>query len=92
MKLCRSDRTLLDKLNLGIGSKQPIEPGQSDRLLELGLVVQNRDQGLEITARGQLELMRHRYSGLPKQRYVFIGDHPKESLWRKIMNFRLTSW
>lgn len=88
MNLCRADRTLLSNLNLGMGPSRPIEPEQIDRLLELGLIVQGLDEQLEITARGQLELMRQRYHGLARQRFVVIGSDPRAGLWQKIANFR----
>jgi hypothetical protein len=87
MKLRRSDKRLLNELNRSSDLRRPVEPDQLERLSGWGLVAQTRDGQLTITARGQLELMRCRYRGIAKQRYVVMGtQHRPSSFLQRLVN------
>jgi hypothetical protein len=86
MKLHRSDRRLLDKLNRGKRLREPIAPEQLERLSRLGLIEQTLNRTLTITARGQLELMRCRFSGLAKPRYAVTGSQYQFGFLEKLIN------
>lgn len=81
--LDRTDCRILKRLNTGREMPEPGIGNRVEKLIEAGFVEEGSFGEVAITLRGQLELARWRFRGLPKSRYAISGPTPRNSLFRK---------
>ena len=83
--LSREERRVLEQLNSRQSADASVPQDSVTEFLERGLAEENSFGQVVITARGQLELARDRYSRIRRSRYAVTGKVRKRPLWERLL-------